>query len=53
MSRLINIGFGNMVNASKIVAIISPDSAPVSGSCRMQRMKAGRLMQRRDAGPGQ
>ena len=28
MSRLINIGFGNMVNASKIVAIISPDSAP-------------------------
>ena len=28
MSRLINIGFGNMVNAAKIVAIISPDSAP-------------------------
>ena len=28
MSRLINIGFGNMVNAAKIVAIISPYSAP-------------------------
>lgn len=28
MNRLINIGFGNMVNAGKIVAIISPDSAP-------------------------
>ena len=27
--RLINIGFGNMVSASRIVAIISPESAPV------------------------
>lgn len=27
--RLINIGFGNMVSASRIIAIISPDSAPV------------------------
>lgn len=27
--KLINIGFGNMVSANKIVAIISPDSAPV------------------------
>ncbi len=29
MSRLINIGFGNMVNSDKIVAIVSPDSAPI------------------------
>lgn len=29
MGRLLNIGFGNMVNASKIVAVISPDSAPI------------------------
>ena len=28
MSYLINIGFGNVVNTSKIVAIISLDSAP-------------------------
>jgi len=28
MGSLLNIGFGNMVNASKIVAVISPDSAP-------------------------
>lgn len=28
MTKLINIGFGNVVNSSKIVAIISPDSAP-------------------------
>ena len=26
---LINVGFGNIVNAGKIVAIVSPDSAPV------------------------
>ncbi|HIU18986.1 MAG TPA: DUF370 domain-containing protein [Candidatus Limiplasma stercoravium] len=29
MLRLINIGFGNMVAAERIVAIVSPDSAPV------------------------
>jgi regulator of extracellular matrix RemA (YlzA/DUF370 family) len=27
--RLINIGFGNMVNANRMIAIISPESAPV------------------------
>ena len=27
--RFINIGFGNTVNAGKIIAIVSPDSAPV------------------------
>ena len=27
--RLINIGFGNMVAADRIVAIVSPDSAPI------------------------
>lgn len=29
MLRLINIGFGNMVAADRIIAIVSPDSAPV------------------------
>lgn len=29
MSRLIHIGFGNIVNTNKLVAIVSPDSAPV------------------------
>lgn len=28
MSRLMNIGFGNMVNTDKILAVVSPDSAP-------------------------
>lgn len=27
--KLINIGFGNTVSAEKIVAIVSPDSAPI------------------------
>lgn len=27
--KLIHIGFGNIVNAGKIIAIVSPDSAPV------------------------
>ncbi len=27
--RLVNIGFGNMVAASRLVAIVSPESAPV------------------------
>ncbi len=27
--KLVNIGFGNMVNADRIVAVVSPDSAPV------------------------
>lgn len=27
--KLINIGFGNMVSASRMVAIVSPESAPV------------------------
>ena len=26
--RLINIGFGNMVSASRLIAIVSPESAP-------------------------
>lgn len=29
MNRLIHIGFGNIVNTSKIIAIVSPDSAPI------------------------
>ncbi len=27
--RLVNIGFGSMVSAQRVVAIVSPDSAPV------------------------
>lgn len=27
--RMINIGYGNMVSADRIVTVISPDSAPI------------------------
>ena len=27
--KLINIGFGNMISAERLVAIVSPDSAPI------------------------
>lgn len=26
---MINIGYGNMISASRIVAVVSPDSAPI------------------------
>ena len=29
MAKLINIGFGNVVNSQKIVAVVNPDAAPV------------------------
>lgn len=29
MNRLINIGFGNVVNINKIVSVISPEAAPI------------------------
>ena len=29
VNKLIHVGFGNIVNAGKIIAIVSPDSAPV------------------------
>lgn len=29
MGKLINIGFGNVVNSDKVIAIINPDSAPI------------------------
>ena len=27
--NLINIGFGNLINADRVVAIVSPESAPI------------------------
>lgn len=29
MAGLVNIGFGNMVNSSKLIAVVSPDAAPI------------------------
>ena len=30
--QLLNIGFGNMVSANRVMAIISPESAPITVS---------------------
>ena len=27
--KLVNIGFGNMVSANRVIAIVSPESAPI------------------------
>ena len=29
MADLVNIGFGNLVNAQKVVAVVNPDAAPI------------------------
>jgi len=29
LAKLVNIGFGNVVNSSKIISIISPEAAPI------------------------
>ena len=35
--KLINIGFGNMVAASRLIAIVSPESAPVKRTVQEAR----------------
>ena len=41
--RLLNIGFGNAISASKIVAVVTPDSAPMR-RLREEAKQAGRLI---------
>lgn len=38
--RLINIGFGNIVLASRIIAIVSPESAPIKRMIQEAREKS-------------
>ena len=35
--ELVNIGFGNMVSANRVVAIVSPESAPIKRTISMAR----------------
>lgn len=37
--RLINIGFGNMINASRLISIVGPDSAPIKRLVQESREK--------------
>ena len=35
--KLINIGFGNLVSADRLVAVVGPDSAPIKRMVEMGR----------------
>ncbi len=39
--KLINVGFGNIVSADKIVAIVSPESAPIKRIIQEARERGG------------
>jgi regulator of extracellular matrix RemA (YlzA/DUF370 family) len=39
--KLVNIGFGNIVSAHRIVAIVSPDSAPIKRIITESRDRGG------------
>ena len=41
--QLVNIGFGNFINADRVVAAVSPDSAPVKRIIQNAR-EAGKLI---------
>ena len=41
--RLINIGFGNMIAAGRVVAVVSPESAPIKRVIR-EAEDRGRLV---------
>ncbi len=38
--KLINIGFGNMVSSSRLVSIVSPESAPIKRIIQESREKS-------------
>ena len=37
--KLINIGFGNIVSANRLIAIVSPESAPIKRIIQEARQK--------------
>lgn len=39
MVKLINIGFGNLVSAHRIIAVVSPESAPIKRLIQETREK--------------
>lgn len=41
--RLVNIGFGNMISAQRLISMVGPDSAPVKRMIQEAR-EAGKLI---------
>ena len=39
MTELMNIGFGNLVNTDKVIAIVTPDSAPAKRLVQSAKQK--------------
>ena len=37
--QLVNIGFGNVVSANRIISIVSPEAAPIKGLFKNQKMQ--------------
>lgn len=38
--KLVNIGFGNLINADRVVSVISPDSAPAKRMIQESKERA-------------
>lgn len=36
--KLVNIGFGNLINAQRVVSIVSPESAPIKKIVRESKL---------------
>ena len=49
--KLINIGFGNMVSANRLIAIVSPESAPIKRIVQEARDKGALIDATYDAAP--
>lgn len=41
--KLVNIGFGNLINAQRVISVVSPESAPVKRIIQESR-EAGNLV---------
>lgn len=41
--RLVNVGFGNLVSAGRLIAVVGPDSAPIKRMIQEAR-EAGKLI---------
>ncbi len=41
--RLVNVGFGNVVSADRVIAIVAPDSAPMK-RLRQEAARSGRVI---------
>ena len=47
--NLVNIGFGNLVNADRIISVVSPESAPVKRIVQQSKSSIRRLVPQQGA----